>query len=189
MYFAFYFNHFPLKSSFSWRNVDASHDSAVLAGNAVSIIRMIIHVLAACSCSVDGSVRDVYTCDNATGQCQCKQHVTGRACDVCSDTYWNLTNDNELGCIGTAWRHLYIMLLLEDLPIHVCVRVCTCRCTCIHLDAFIYHQNVTVFLLGLWTRQTCVIRQQDNASVKQTSWALAVTPARYMNIIILEMQL
>ena len=43
----------------------------------------------------------MYTIRNVlqdSGKCQCKSHVTGRACDVCADGYYNLTNDNAAGC-------------------------------------------------------------------------------------------
>ena len=55
----------------------------------------------ACDCSTVGSAPDSqYNCDNATGQCFCKDNVFGRRCDECKDTYWNLTPDNPQGCLG-----------------------------------------------------------------------------------------
>ncbi|XP_047041515.1 laminin subunit alpha-1-like [Helicoverpa zea] len=41
-----------------------------------------------CNCSSIGSESNV--CDIRTGQCRCKQHVTGRACDTCEEGYWGL---------------------------------------------------------------------------------------------------
>ncbi|KAL9988631.1 hypothetical protein ACROYT_G003097 [Oculina patagonica] len=54
----------------------------------------------ACACNVPGvnSSADSSLCDSNTGQCDCKTHVTGRACDTCRDTYWNLRASNEAGC-------------------------------------------------------------------------------------------
>ncbi|XP_015778783.1 PREDICTED: netrin-3-like [Acropora digitifera] len=54
----------------------------------------------ACACHIPGviSSADSSTCDNATGQCSCKTLVTGRACDTCVDTHWNLSPSNEAGC-------------------------------------------------------------------------------------------
>lgn len=53
-----------------------------------------------CACHVPGvnSSADSLTCDGVTGQCACKINVTGRACDTCKDTYWNLRANNEAGC-------------------------------------------------------------------------------------------
>ncbi|XP_074523144.1 laminin subunit beta-3 isoform X2 [Halichoeres trimaculatus] len=39
-----------------------------------------------CSCSEDGSLSD--TCDPLTGQCVCRPHFHGRACDACAKGYW-----------------------------------------------------------------------------------------------------
>ncbi|XP_026738306.1 laminin subunit alpha-1-like, partial [Trichoplusia ni] len=41
-----------------------------------------------CNCSSIGAESNV--CDIRTGQCRCKQHVTGRACDTCEEGYWGL---------------------------------------------------------------------------------------------------
>ncbi|XP_062584554.1 usherin-like isoform X1 [Saccostrea cucullata] len=45
-----------------------------------------------CECNPQGSTSQF--CDPVTGQCQCKDHVTGRKCDQCTDNYQNF----ELGC-------------------------------------------------------------------------------------------
>ncbi|XP_027039863.1 laminin subunit beta-1-like [Pocillopora damicornis] len=54
----------------------------------------------ACACHVPGvnTSADSSQCDSVTGQCACKSRVMGRACDMCRDTYWKLTTDNEAGC-------------------------------------------------------------------------------------------
>ncbi|CAB3231549.1 unnamed protein product [Arctia plantaginis] len=41
-----------------------------------------------CNCSSIGAESNV--CDIRTGQCRCKQHVSGRACDTCEEGYWGL---------------------------------------------------------------------------------------------------
>ena len=63
--------------------------------------------LSACACNVTGvnSSADSSRCDRNTGQCDCKSHVTGRACDTCRDTYWKLSASNEAGCEGTFTSH------------------------------------------------------------------------------------
>src|SRR6218665_2630935 len=50
----------------------------------------------ACGCNLFGSVRD--DCEQTTGRCICRQHVTGQKCNICA-------NGKELGpqgCIGRA---------------------------------------------------------------------------------------
>ena len=69
--------------------------------------------LLACACHIPGviSSADSSTCDNATGQCFCKTLVTGRACDTCVDTHWNLSPSNEAGCEGIEhWRFILCLL-------------------------------------------------------------------------------
>ncbi|XP_065062458.1 laminin-like protein epi-1 isoform X2 [Rhopilema esculentum] len=39
-----------------------------------------------CECSLQGSVTP--SCDLIGGQCQCKNHVTGRTCSQCAEGYW-----------------------------------------------------------------------------------------------------
>ena len=80
--------------------------------------------LLACACHIPGviSSADSSTCDNATGQCFCKTLVTGRACDTCVDTHWNLSPSNEAGCEGIEhWR--FILCLLSYVLMNHC-KVC-----------------------------------------------------------------
>ncbi|XP_071778073.2 usherin [Centroberyx gerrardi] len=54
-----------------------------------------------CNCSDIGVIgtsggRDP-SCDQGTGQCQCKPHVTGLSCDRCEFGYWNLSHAD--GCV------------------------------------------------------------------------------------------
>ncbi|KAG6452989.1 hypothetical protein O3G_MSEX007912, partial [Manduca sexta] len=41
-----------------------------------------------CNCSSLGAESNA--CDIRSGQCRCKPHVTGRACDTCEEGYWGL---------------------------------------------------------------------------------------------------
>uniref|UniRef100_A0A3B3DE37 Usher syndrome 2A (autosomal recessive, mild) n=1 Tax=Oryzias melastigma TaxID=30732 RepID=A0A3B3DE37_ORYME len=54
-----------------------------------------------CNCSDLGTVSttsgEVPSCDQNTGQCQCKPHVTGLTCDHCEFGFWNLSHPE--GCI------------------------------------------------------------------------------------------
>lgn len=37
-------------------------------------------------------------CNRTSGQCVCKDHVTGRRCDQCESGYWNLTSSGCISC-------------------------------------------------------------------------------------------
>ncbi|XP_047436500.1 usherin [Mugil cephalus] len=54
-----------------------------------------------CNCSdlgiISTSTGAVPSCDQHTGQCQCKPHVTGLSCDRCEFGYWNLSHPD--GCV------------------------------------------------------------------------------------------
>ncbi|XP_068172657.1 usherin isoform X1 [Antennarius striatus] len=54
-----------------------------------------------CSCSdtgiVTSSARGMSSCDQDTGQCRCKPHVTGLSCDGCEFGYWNVSHPD--GCV------------------------------------------------------------------------------------------
>ena len=69
-------------------------------------------VCLSCDCNVIGTMLDgnnqPLPCDTTTGQCPCKEGVTGRQCDLCSDDFFNLTRD---GCTGTI-RYLKKKLLI-----------------------------------------------------------------------------
>ncbi|CAK1603621.1 unnamed protein product [Parnassius mnemosyne] len=49
-----------------------------------------------CNCSALGSESNA--CDIRTGQCRCKPHVTGRACDTCEEGYWGLDHGGCRRC-------------------------------------------------------------------------------------------
>ncbi|XP_056269140.1 usherin isoform X3 [Pseudoliparis swirei] len=53
-----------------------------------------------CTCSdigIIGTSTGVAGCDQDTGRCQCKPHVTGLPCDRCEFGYWNLSHPD--GCV------------------------------------------------------------------------------------------
>ncbi|XP_019935888.2 usherin isoform X2 [Paralichthys olivaceus] len=54
-----------------------------------------------CNCSDTGvistSTAAIPSCNQDTGQCQCKPHVTGLSCDHCEFGYWNLSHPD--GCV------------------------------------------------------------------------------------------
>lgn len=52
-----------------------------------------------CLCNATGSTSEI--CNPHSGQCQCKEGVTGRQCDECEDTYFDLT---EEGCEGKCYE-------------------------------------------------------------------------------------
>lgn len=61
--------------------------------------------LTACECNETGSLLSsdgrALSCDNSTGQCQCRRHVTGLQCERCTDGYWSIRSDNPDGCQRT----------------------------------------------------------------------------------------
>lgn len=67
----------------------------------------VIVPFSACDCDPKGSLNEGL-CDSKqdpineleAGKCHCKQYVTGRRCDVCLDGYFDLREDNPVGCRG-----------------------------------------------------------------------------------------
>ncbi|XP_029354432.1 usherin [Echeneis naucrates] len=56
-----------------------------------------------CNCSDIGIISmltAVPSCNQVTGQCECKPHVTGLSCDRCEFGYWNLSHPD--GCVPCA---------------------------------------------------------------------------------------
>ena len=53
-----------------------------------------------CNCDPDGA-RDNF-CDILTGNCLCKNDITGRACDQCDRGMWNFPNCQRCQCNGHA---------------------------------------------------------------------------------------
>ncbi|GCB83687.1 hypothetical protein scyTo_0024174, partial [Scyliorhinus torazame] len=51
----------------------------------------------ACRCDPRGIIMSEAPCDQISGDCFCKRHVTGRYCDLCLEEYWGLSNDMA-GC-------------------------------------------------------------------------------------------
>lgn len=57
-----------------------------------------------CDCNLpgvqDGNVGNCSALGPSSGQCDCKEFVTGRRCDQCLNGYYNLTASNSNGCIS-----------------------------------------------------------------------------------------
>ncbi|CAH2269343.1 jg14057 [Pararge aegeria aegeria] len=51
-------------------------------------VHMMCTLVTGCNCSSVGAESNA--CDIRTGQCRCRPHVTGRACDTCEEGYWGL---------------------------------------------------------------------------------------------------
>ena len=50
-----------------------------------------------CQCNTIGTVGGSTTCDQLTGQCDCKTNVMGRDCSACNDGHYGIENDE--GCL------------------------------------------------------------------------------------------
>uniref|UniRef100_A0A7N8XFZ2 Laminin subunit alpha-5 n=1 Tax=Mastacembelus armatus TaxID=205130 RepID=A0A7N8XFZ2_9TELE len=53
-----------------------------------------------CECNVAGTLSSVAECAQETGQCHCKPNVCSGTCSTCKDGYYNLQENNYLGCQG-----------------------------------------------------------------------------------------
>ncbi|XP_061878635.1 laminin subunit alpha-3-like isoform X1 [Entelurus aequoreus] len=53
-----------------------------------------------CRCNVKGTLSGVGECEKRGGQCHCKPHVGGHACDSCNNGYFLLQKKNYFGCQG-----------------------------------------------------------------------------------------
>lgn len=53
-----------------------------------------------CFCDRAGVASGLANCDERTGECTCKQHVTGSRCDTCKIGYFGLEEKREFGCTG-----------------------------------------------------------------------------------------
>ena len=62
-------------------------------------IYLLIDIFSACACNMFGSIRD--DCEQTTGRCVCKSHVTGQKCNICS-------NGKELGLHGCTGNVRFI---------------------------------------------------------------------------------
>ena len=56
----------------------------------------------ACNCFMFGIINNG-SCNQTTGQCACKQNVTGRQCDKCEDTFWGFHLPPEGDCRGESF--------------------------------------------------------------------------------------
>lgn len=50
-------------------------------------IKFIIYIWLGCDCNAIGSGND--TCDDYSGQCQCKSNFDGKQCERCKDGYYD----------------------------------------------------------------------------------------------------
>ncbi|XP_048219198.1 laminin subunit alpha-3 isoform X2 [Perognathus longimembris pacificus] len=53
-----------------------------------------------CQCHGAGTLSGIGECGQRDGDCHCKAHVTGDACDTCEDGYFALEKSNYFGCQG-----------------------------------------------------------------------------------------
>ncbi|XP_073926279.1 laminin subunit alpha-3 isoform X3 [Castor canadensis] len=58
------------------------------------------HGCSECRCHEAGTVSGIGECGQRDGDCHCKAHVTGDACDTCEDGYFALEKSNYFGCQG-----------------------------------------------------------------------------------------
>lgn len=78
-----------------------------------------------CNCDPRGVSRNFAGCDKVPkGElCSCKERVTGRICNECQLTFWNLQYFNEKGCEGLF---LFTIFLLKKINEHLCNVECGC---------------------------------------------------------------
>lgn len=55
-----------------------------------------------CECNAGGSIDVV--CDNITGECKCKEFVTGMNCDACIEGFNLLDPSNPFGCTKGMYK-------------------------------------------------------------------------------------
>ncbi|XP_028615306.1 laminin subunit alpha-3 [Grammomys surdaster] len=58
------------------------------------------HGCSECQCHEAGTASGIGECGQEDGDCRCKAHVTGDACDTCEDGYFSLEKSNYFGCQG-----------------------------------------------------------------------------------------
>ncbi|KAI1731321.1 laminin EGF domain-containing protein [Ditylenchus destructor] len=51
-----------------------------------------------CNCNKTGTLSLLNSCDQHSGQCTCKRHVSGQKCDLCADGFFNMRSDSQIGC-------------------------------------------------------------------------------------------
>ena len=76
-----------------------------------------------CQCSIRGTrvgARD--RCDPVSGQCQCKNYVSGYSCDRCKPGYYNLQQLNDNGCTRCQCDNKGTLGVCNDVT-----GVCTCK--------------------------------------------------------------
>ena len=100
-------------------------------GRSSAVLLLTVTCVVACNCNVYGSVRD--DCDQTTGSCVCKRHVTGLKCDRCVNNGRRLRpygcsskwDDIHARCVRifslfywlTALRHATCWCHIRELPL------------------------------------------------------------------------
>lgn len=51
-----------------------------------------------CKCHPEGTVNSERSCDHETGSCECKENITGRACDKCLPGFFGFPNCKQCSC-------------------------------------------------------------------------------------------
>lgn len=64
-----------------------------MSDNARSEYNESLITIIVCDCHPDGS-KDT-NCDRATGKCDCRKRITGRACDQCTNGYYGLSDNGK----------------------------------------------------------------------------------------------
>lgn len=61
---------------------------------------------------------------SSQGQCECRPHVEGLACDTCKPLYWNLSPDTPEGCSSekrlkhtNKRTHLQHVMIIKELVV------------------------------------------------------------------------
>lgn len=76
-----------------------------------------------CQCSESGTrLGALYRCDQVSGQCQCKNYVSGYRCDRCMAGYYKLQESNPNGCIRCLCDTRGISMACNDVS-----GSCTCK--------------------------------------------------------------
>ena len=73
---------------------------------------VLVRACAACDCELLGVADNDTSCNRVDGQCNCKQDVTGRRCDICTDGYFGLLTADDPGTCKRQFRPLLFVITL-----------------------------------------------------------------------------